>query len=267
MPGGEDRQYVRWSCSDGVATLVICNGPMNVISSGVTAEFSEGVDEMRGNPAVRVIVITGAGDRAFMAGADIKEFSEVMKRGDTALFKARRELTCAAFEKFAALPQPTIAAVNGLAYGGGTELALLCDLRIASENVRFCLPEIKLGLFPAGGGTQRLPRLVGKARAKEMMFLGEPISAEEALQMGLVNRVVPAGQALAAAQDLAKQLAGKSAVALKLMKRVIDQGSNMDLAAGLSLESELFEEVFETEDAREGIAAFLEKRQPRFRHR
>lgn len=261
----ETRQRsVRWSCEDGVATLIIDNGPLNLISSSMIADFTACIDGIRSEPGARVIVLTGAGDRAFMAGADIKEFPQIMQPGGARRFTARNR---AAFEKFAALTQPSIAAVNGLAYGGGTELALLCDLRIASENARFCLPEVKIGLFPAGGGTQRLPRLVGQAKAKELMFMGEPISAQEALRIGLINRVVPAGQVMAAARELARELASKSGAVLRLIKKAVDEGTRMDLPAGLSLEAELFAEVFETEDAREGIAAFLEKRPPRFKHR
>jgi enoyl-CoA hydratase len=259
MSSDQDR-LVKWECEEGVATLIISNGPLNLISSSVLAEFSSCVDEIQADSSVRVIVVAGAGDRAFMAGGDIKEFPQMMQQRNSKLPSQD------AFEKFSALAQPTIAAVNGLAYGGGTELALLCDLRVASENAKFCLPEVSIGLFPAGGGTQRLPRLIGKPKAKEMMFLGEPISAQAALQMGLVNRVVPVGQALKAAEDLARQLASKSSVVLRLIKRAVDEGYDMDLHAGLALEAKLFAEVFETADAQEGIHAFLEKRLPRFRH-
>lgn len=264
MPARRRREHVDWTLDGGVATVVISNGPLNVLSGGVLADLGACAGELEADASVRVVVLTGAGDRAFVAGGDIREFPEILRQGGGSLFTSR---TRGPFEAFAALPQPTIAAVNGLAYGGGTELALLCDLRIAGENVKFCLPEIKIGLFPAGGGTQRLPRLVGKPKAKELMFLGEPISAQEALRIGLVNRVVPAGQVLAAARELAHQLATRPAVALRAIKRVVDEGCAVDLSEGLAVEARLFEEVFDSADAKEGIAAFLEKRPPVFRYR
>jgi len=262
LPDGQKRQYVNWMNEDGVAKVTLNNGPLNLLNSGVVADLSECADEIRGDSSVGAVVVSGAGERAFSAGGDITEFPKVLKGKDAKQFWRQNRFP---MEKFAALPQPTIAAINGLAYGGGAELTLVCDLRVASETAKFCLPEIKIGLFPDGGGTQRLPRLVGASRAKEMMFLGEPISAEEAFRIGLVDRIVPAGQALPVALALARRLANMPAAALRFIKRAVDEGSGMDLQAGLRLEGALFDEVFETADAQEGIGAFLEKRVPQFK--
>jgi enoyl-CoA hydratase len=264
LPNGKKRQYVNCVNEDGVATVTLENGPLNVLNSGVVADLSICADEIRDDSSVRAVVVTGSGERAFSAGGDISEFPKVLKGMDAKQFWRKNRIP---MEKFAALPQPTIAAINGLAYGGGAELTFVCDLRVASETAKFCLPEIKIGLFPDGGGTQRLPRLVGASRAKEMMFLGEPVSAEEAFRIGLINKIVPAGQALPVAQALAKRLAGMPAAALRLIKRAVDEGAGMDLQTGLRLEGELFDEVFQTVDAKEGIIAFLEKREPDFEHR
>ena len=263
MPKGKRRQYVNWLNEEGVATVTLNNGPLNVLNSSVVGDLTECADEIEDDSSVRAVVVTGTGERAFSAGGDITEFPKVLQGKDAKQFWRQNRIP---MEKFAALPQPTIAAINGLAYGGGAELTFVCDLRVASETAKFCLPEIRIGLFPDGGGTQRLPRLVGASRAKEMMFLGEPISAEEAFRIGLVNKIVPAGQALPVAQALAKRLAGMPAAALRLIKRAVDEGSGMDLQTGLRLEGELFDEVSQTADAQEGILAFLEKRGPHFKH-
>ena len=262
MSDGKKLQYVSWMNEEGVTTVFLSNGPLNVLNSGVIADLIQCADEIRDNSSVRAVVITGSGERAFSAGGDIEEFPKILQGKDAKEFWRQNRVP---MQKFAALPQPMIAAVNGLAYGGGAELTMVCDLRIASETAKFCLPEIKIGLFPDGGGTQRLPRLIGAARAKEMMFLGEPISAEEAFRIGLVNKVVPAGETLPVAQALGRRLAGMPAAALRFIKRAVDEGSEMDLQEGLRLEGTLFDEVFETADAKEGIGAFLEKRKPRFK--
>lgn len=259
-------QLVRVSKENGIATITIENGPMNVLSQKVLAQLNEVCDTLAADTEVVVAIVTGAGERAFIAGADIREFPVLMELSSEEV-TAYNLKGNAILNKLDFLGIPTIAAINGLALGGGCELALLCDIRIAEEQALLGLPEIKLGLFPGGGGTQRLSRLVGEAKAKELMFTGEPITAQEAKQIGLVNQVVPKGEALTAAKKLAQIIAQRSLPALKLIKEAVDKGNQLALEEGLKLEAELFGKVFQTEDIREGVGAFLEKRQPLFRHR
>ena len=200
---------------------------------------------------VKAVVVTGAG-KAFAAGADISEF------GDQ---DAGREISAgfrAAFDAVAAIPRPVIAAVHGVALGGGMELALACDLRIAADSARLGQPEILLGVIPGAGATQRLPRLVGRARAKELIWSGRQVKAEEAHAIGLVDRVVPADELLQAAVSWAAELARGAVVAMGMAKRVIDAGLDVDVAAGLDLETDAFAEVFGTDDAKTGVRSFLE---------
>lgn len=259
--GVKNRPHVNWMGENGVALVTLSNGPLNVLNGRVSADLSECADEIRDHSLVRVVVITGAGGRAFSAGGDIKGFPEVLRGTDAEEFWRRNRI---AMENFASLPQPIIAAIHGFAYGGGFELTLACDLRVADRSAKFCLPEIKIGLFPDGGGTQRLPKLVGASRAKEMMFFGEAISAEEAFRIGLVDRLVPEGQALTVAQEMARSLAEMPAGALRAIKRAVNEGYGMELKAGLQLESDLFDKVFQSADAKEGIKAFIEKRKSQF---
>lgn len=251
---------------DQVATLVINSPPVNALSSEVTAELMQHLEELTRDNEVRVVILTGAGDKAFVAGADIKEFP-ILFQGKAGL---AAEFALAGHKMFNALdnfPKPVIAAVNGLALGGGCELALACDLRIAADTAQFGLPEIKLGLFPGGGGTQRLPRLVGEAKAKELMYLGDSISAHEALQIGLVNRVVPSQELAAETMKLAQKMASRPGVALNLIKQAVKRGSQVSLEEGLKIEADLFDRVFLTEDVKEGVMAFIEKRKANFKHR
>jgi enoyl-CoA hydratase/carnithine racemase len=224
---------------------------------------------------VVVAIITGQGERAFCAGFDIKEFPNLMAPGGRAApcadTVAPAERLARALHtglgKITHLGKPTLAAVNGLALGGGLELAMACDLRIVSANAQMGQPEIKLGLFPGAGGTQRLPRLVGAGIAKELMYLGDPIGAEEAYRIGLANKVVPAGEALTAAQEMGQRMAGMAGVALRYIQEAVNRGLDTTLDAGLQIEADLFAKVFQTEDVREGVEAFINKRQPNFRHR
>ena len=261
----EASSQVTWTKAAGVATLMINHPPVNALSSRVINEINGCLEEIAADPGVVVLVVTGTGEKFFVAGADIKEFPEMLKMSPEAVRDYARR-THYVFNALDFFPKPTIAAVNGLALGGGCELMLACDLRIASANVRLGLPEIKLGLFPGGGGTQRLARSIGVAKAKELMFTGEPITADEALRIGLINKAVPAGQALDAAQDLARIIAQRAGVALAYIKQAVGHGLELSLRDGLDVEIELFGMVFQTEDAREGVTAFLEKRQPLFRH-
>jgi enoyl-CoA hydratase len=208
------------------------------------------------------VVVTGAGDKAFVAGADIGEFAERTPIQQRAAMEGRR-----VFDVVATFPKPTIAAINGYALGGGCELALACDLRVAARSARFGQPEVNLGILPGGGGTQRLPRLVGSGRAMRLILTGELIDAETAERIGLVDEVVDDDTLRERAAALADRIAGHSPVALRLIKEAVRAAAEMPLTAGLAFERELFVTAFSSEDRTEGVAAFLEKRSPDFRGR
>lgn len=258
------RTYVNYIREDGVAVLTINNPPMNVLSAGVSRDLSDCMRELQADESVRVLVLTGAGEKAFMAGADIKEFPELTQEGAA---KASSKRIHAVLDQIQNYPGPTIAAINGYALGGGCELAIAFDLRVAAAGVKIGVPEVNLGILCGGGGTQRLPRLLGTSRALELMFTGDPITAEEAHRIGLVNVLAPAGQALPVAMELAKKLAAKPGMSLKLIKKAVYKGIELPLKDGLDLEADCFQEAFHTEDHREGIQAFIEKRAGRFQHR
>jgi enoyl-CoA hydratase len=235
---------------DGVAVIRIEHPKVNAISSEVLRQL-KGVVEALNEQLPGAVVVTG-GDRIFAAGADITEF------GGPDEARAMGALFLDAFNALAALPRPTIASISGFALGGGCELALACDLRIASTKAKLGQPEILLGIIPGGGGTQRLARLVGPSRAKDLIFTGRQVGAEEALAMGLVDRVVAPEELWDATLELARSLAAGPSVALALAKAAIDDGLDRALGAGLDLEQERFVEVFATDDARAGVASFLE---------
>ncbi len=264
MQAHDGNTFVTWRRDGGLAIITFNNPPLNVLSRQVLAEFDHCVAKIEQDETVVCVVVTGAGDRAFVAGADIKELSQLLEQGGS---RERVERSHAIFGRFTSLIKPTIAAVNGLALGGGCELALLCDMRIAAESAQFAMPEIKLGLMPGGGGTQRLPRLVGAAKAKELMFTARHIDAREALEIGLVNALAPEGKALQVAVELGRHIAQRAGKTLAFIKQAVDEGGQLSLGDGLALERELFVKVFETDDARDGVQAFLEKRQPQFRNR
>jgi len=246
---------------DRIATVIIDNPPMNTLSTAVIQELGATFAELNNDSEVLAIIVTGAGEKAFMAGGDIKGFPE--KIGNPNLipsFLATHEV----LNSIDFSSKPTIAVLNGYTLGGGCELALTCDIRISEAQALIGVPESTLGLFPGGGGTQRLPRLIGEAKAKELMFTGEHISAEEALRIGLVNRVVPKGEGLQSALELAKKICKNSPTAVRNIKRAVDEGLELPLNKALEREAELFQELFLTEDVKEGVQAFLEKRRPQF---
>ena len=234
---------------------------LNAINRVMVRELDELMATLEGDRAARVVIFTGAGDRAFLAGADIAEF-----QGPTPVqaleFSQRIQRL---YSRVEALPQVTIAAVNGFALGGGCELTQCCDLVLASENARFGQPEINLGVIPGAGGTQRLARLVGLHRAKELCYLGEMIDAAEAHRVGLVNRVVPADRLMAEARGLAEKVAAQAPIALRMIKEAMNEGFDLDLPKGLALEAKAWAVAFSTADKQEGVAAFLEKRKPVFK--
>jgi enoyl-CoA hydratase len=246
----------------GVATITLAHGKVNALSVGLLGELTDTALGLAGRQDVRVVVITG-GPKLLAAGADITEFAAdpdplTFQIAAPASVQAIGRAFLEALGAVAALPQPTIASVSGYALGGGCELALACDLRVASERARFGLPEILLGIIPGGGGTQRLARLVGPAVAKEMIFTGRQVDAAEALRIGLVNRVVGTDELAAVTDELAASLAAGPRRSLAIAKAAIDRGLSGDLAAGLDLEQELFTEVFGTEEAVVGVRSFLE---------
>jgi enoyl-CoA hydratase len=259
----EKTKAVSWSIQSNIAIIIINNPPLNVLSEEVIELLSTSADEIESDSNIKAVIVTGAGERAFVAGGDIKGFPDWMGKG-IELAKEKSLWLQEPLNKLERLPQPTIAAINGFALGGGCELALSCDIRIAEEHIKIGLPEIKLGLFPGAGGTQRLSRLVGKSKAKEMIFTGESLSAEEAWRIGLINRIAPKGKSLEIALDLAESISAHSLPALAFAKRSIDKGYEQRLENGLITEAEYFGQVFQTEDVKEGVGAFIQKREPKF---
>ncbi len=235
----------------GVAVVTIDRPPLNALSRALLTELAEVVEALTADPAVKAVVVTGAG-KAFAAGADITEFSDAVAAKEIGATFRR------AFDTLAAFPGPVIAAINGFALGGGLELALACDLRVSADHGRLGAPEVLLGIIPGAGGTQRLARLVGPARAKDLVWSGRQVRAEEAHSIGLVDRVVPAAEVVDNAIEWATSFATGAAAAIALAKRAIDDGLDGPLAAGLDIEAAAFVEVFGTADASIGIAGFLE---------
>jgi len=257
-------EFVRVDREDnGVVVLTIDRqDKLNALDPQVVEEIGQSLLEME-SEGPRAIIVTGAGERAFVAGADIA----AMHAMDAMEAKRFSEIGHAAMALLDRSPIPTIAAVNGFALGGGCEVALACDIRVASENALFGFPEVGLGILPGMGGTQRLPRLVGPAVAKELIFTGRRIDAGEAKEIGLVNRVVPQGEALNAAKDLAAEISANGPVAVRHAKTAANRAMDVDLISGLEYEADQFALLFATEDAKEGMGAFIEKRKPGFEGR
>ncbi len=248
------------SKEDGIATITINRPPMNPLGSQVLRELIQAIDEIQADSSVKAVIITGAGEKAFVAGADITEMVNLTPM--EAYPFCQNFLV--AFTKLENLGKPVIAAINGLCLGGGTELTLACDFRIAADTAKFGQPEINLGIIPGAGGTQRLSRLIGTVKAKELIFLGDIIDATTALNIGLVNNVVPLSSLMEEAVKLAKNLASKPAVAMKMAKDSINTGMNLDITSALTLEIQNFILSFASDDRKEGMAAFVEKRKPNF---
>jgi enoyl-CoA hydratase len=254
-------EAIRYELADGIATITL-NRPAvhNAMNERMREELTACFGELVRSEDARVVVVTGTGERAFSAGADIREF--VTPQVPVKFRDGRRRVDFrAAMDR---CPQPIIAAIRGFALGGGLELALACDIRIAGEDSQLGLTEVNLAIIPGGGGTQRLPRLVGRGKALEMILTGARIDAREALRIGLVERVVPATEVLSSAQALARALAEKAPVALRYAKEAVVKGLGLPLEDGLRLENDLATLLRTTDDRIEGAKAFLEKRKPRF---
>jgi enoyl-CoA hydratase len=256
-------QVVLVDIADRIATVTI-NRPdkLNALNKDVREQFVQVLQELAGNDDVRVVIVRGAGDKAFVAGADIAEF-----KGRTGVDQFHVTKAFGIFEAPEKLPKPIIAAVNGFALGGGCELAMACDIRIASDKAKLGQPEITLGILPGGGGTQRLPRLVGLGNAYKLLYTGQMVKADEALRMGLVDEVVPHDQLHERVRELASEIAKKSPVALEFIKDTVRASTRMPLDEGVRFETTYFGLAFSSEDKEEGVEAFLEKREPDFKGR
>lgn len=248
--------------ADGLGTVSI-NRPeaLNALNMETLYEVQKAFRELEDNPEVNVVILTGAGDRAFIAGADILEMK------DMSCLEAVRfsKLGHTTLDQIEGLKKTVIAAVNGFALGGGTEVALACDFVFASEKAKFGLPEVTLGVFPGFGGTQRLPRSIGKARAKELIFTGAMISAGEAKDLGMVNRVFPAESLMEETRKVAQKIASNGPIAVQLAKTNVNKGYDVGLREGCHMEAVSFGVCFTTMDQKEGMTSFLEKRKPQFK--
>jgi enoyl-CoA hydratase/carnithine racemase len=250
---------VRVELAGRVATVTLDRPEaLNAISTELATDLAAAVEPLATDPGVRAVVLTGAGQRAFCVGADLKQRAGLDDHG----WFVQREAFRRGFAAVRRCPLPTVAAVFGFALGGGTELALACDLVVASEDATFGLPEVRLGLVPAGGGTQLLVRRVGRSVAKDLVLTGRRVPAVEAARLGLVDRVVPAGQAPAAATALAAEMAANAPTAVRMAKWAIDVGADLALEAGLELEDQAWRRAVLSDDRREGITAWVEKRDP-----
>ncbi len=243
---------------DGAVAVVTLNRPkvLNALNNQTLAELSSCMADLKADPGVRAIILTGAGEKSFVAGADINELAALSPVEGQA--HARRGQMI--FDAIEQLGKPVIAAINGFALGGGCELAMACTMRLAAETARFGQPEVNLGIIPGYGGSQRLPRLVGKGIAMEILLTGDMVSAERAYQIGLVNRIVPAAELMAEAKKLAQALAAKAPIAVRFILDAVNQGLESPFAVGQYLEASLFGTIASSDDMHEGTKAFLEKR-------
>ncbi len=247
----------------GHILIVTLNRPerMNALDRSTLAAGAKFIKELNYDRDIRVVIITGTGDKAFCAGADLKERENMTMSEVRQYIHTIRDT----FTNIENLPIPVICAINGIALGGGLEFALACDIRIASPNARMGLTEVTLGIIPGGGGTQRLPRLVGRGKAKEMLFLGLQLTAQEALEIGLINRIAPEGKLMEFAMEMAEKICNNSPIAIQQAKIAVNQGLDVDIGRGLVIESEAYEVCIPTKDRLEALAAFKEKRKPVFK--
>lgn len=256
-------QFLKTKTEDGLVTIAINNPPANALSSAVLNEARDAFGVFRSDPNVRGIILTGEG-MMFCAGADLKEIMKIQNANQALEVVRKGHEFCLEIE---AMKLPVIAAINGPCLGGGNELAMACHIRVASDKARFGQPEINFGLIPGLGGSQRLPRLVGRAKALELLLTGDMLSAQEAKALGLVNQVVPEQMLLKTATGIAKKIAAKGKVAVGAILDAVNRGMAVPIKDALAIESELFGKICETEDMKEGVSAFVEKRQPKFKDR
>ena len=256
-----DYQNILCAVENGIATITI-NRPkaLNALNLDTVTELKDAIEKIAVDKAVKVVVITGAGEKSFVAGADIKE----MATKTPAEGREWGQFGQNVFTEIENMPQPVIAAINGFCLGGGCELSCACDIRYASENAKFGQPEVGLGITPGFGGTQRLTRVGGRGQAKELIYTGGMIGAEDAKAIGLVNKVVPQEELMPAVLKLAGKIAKNAPVAVQLSKAAINRGINCDVVTGIAYEAEVFGLCFSTNDQKEGMAAFVEKRKPTF---
>lgn len=243
-----------------IVTITIDNPPVNALDAQVIQELDQTFAAVAAMSDVSAVIVTGAGEKAFVAGADISQFTELDENSGKELLRKGH----AAFRKLTDIPCPVICAINGFAFGGGLELALACDIRVIAENTKVGVPEVSLGIYPGYGGTQRLPRVVGQSMAKQLIFTGSPVNAAEACRIGLCDKMVPIGKAFEAAWELAEIIATRAPLAVKAAKKVINEGMELKLCDALLLEIEEFGKLCETRDKKEGAKAFLEKRKANF---
>lgn len=254
-------QYVKLKLDENVAIITIDHPPVNALNAQTIKEFNDVFTSCVADPKIKAIVLTGGGSFAFIAGADVKEIDKISKADEgTRLALEGQQI----LNKVEQSLKPVIAAINAVCLGGGNELAMACHIRVASDRAKFGQPEISLGIIPGFGGTQRLARLCGIARARELCLTGDIITAQEAFRIGLINKVVPDSEVLKQSIGIAKKIAAKSAKAIQLVQEAVYEGMKKSLEDGLALEAKLFGKICETSDKTEGVRAFLEKRQPKF---
>ncbi len=252
-------EFVKLEINGGIGTIRLDRPPMNPLNTQVQEELRAAAHSATADDEIKAVIVYG-GPKVFAAGADIAEFTSVSYQE----MAVRAGALSSAFDSVARIPKPVVAAITGYALGGGCELALACDWRVVADDAKLGQPEIKLGIIPGAGGTQRLARLIGPARAKDLIFSGRMVDAEEALRIGLADRVAPAADVYPTAVALVQPYVTGPSLALRAAKLAVDGGLNMDLASGLALESQLFAGLFATADKAEGTAAFIEKRKPTF---
>jgi len=259
-----DLQNAKYAVEDRIAIITLDHPPVNAFNSHTMRDLDAALDMALADDEVKAIIITGAGQMAFVAGADINQIDQI-KDADHAeeLLRAGHGV----FSKIEASKKPVIAAINGICLGGGLEMAMACHIRVAGDRARIGQPEINLGIIPGWGGTQRLPRIVGPSKAAEMILTGDPITAQEAYRLGLVNKVVPMGDVLKEAKGLARKIAGKSAVAIGCTMEAIERGRHLPLAEAMEVVIEQWRTLVDSQDMKEGVQAFLQKRQPQFKDR